>query len=55
MKKIYVFNNYWNKKKGEPYRQTEVEANTILEAKKKVKEMGYDNMCFIRIKILRYG
>ena len=51
MKKIYYFNNYWNKKKGEPYRQAKVEAETILEAKKKVKEMGYDDVLFIRINV----
>lgn len=51
MKKKYVFNNYWNKKKDESYRQVEVEADTILEAKKKVKEMGYDDVLFIRIKL----
>ena len=55
MKKVYYFNDYWNKAKGEPYRQAKVGAETILEAKKKVKEMRYENMCFIRIKILRYG
>ena len=55
MKKKYVFNNYWNKKKGISYIQVEVEAETILEAKKKVKEMGYENMIFSRIKVLGYG
>lgn len=50
MKKKYLFKTYgWR-----PYKVVEVEAETILEAKKKVKEMGYEGLIFVRIKVLGY-
>ena len=49
MRKKYVF------VQRKPYKAIEEEAETILEAKKKVKEMGYENMRFERIKVLGYG
>lgn len=48
MKKKYVF------VQRKPYKAVEVEAETILEAKKKVKEMGYEGLIFVRIKVLGY-
>lgn len=51
MKKIYHFNNYWNRKKGDNSKRIDVEAETILEAKKKVKGMGYEDLKFERIKV----
>ena len=51
MKKKYLFRTYGRQQ----YKAVEVEAETILEAKKKVKEMGYEGLMFVRIKVLGYG
>ena len=54
MKKVYVFtNNYYylnhEVRRRVPAKMIKVEAETILEAKKKVKEMGHDDMQFLKI------
>lgn len=54
MKKVYVFNNFYyyqkfGTKRRVPAKTIKVEADTILEAKKKVKEQGFDDMEFQRI------
>lgn len=46
--KKYVFNNYHTK---DTKKRIYVEAKTILEAKRKVKEMGHENMRFETIRI----
>lgn len=45
-KKKYLFNNYFSRKKGEKWVQIGVFAETILEAKQSVKEMGYGYLKF---------
>ena len=51
MKKTYVFNNYFpNRRDKRPYYQTEIEAETVLEAKKKLKDKGHDDLRFSTIK-----
>lgn len=55
MKKIYVFNNYYSKSRGKnPLRSLEVEAETILEAKKEVERYGHKDMQFATIRVV-YG
>ena len=51
MEKIYVFNNYFsNKRDKRPCCQIKIKAETILEAKKKLKDKGYDDLQFSTIK-----
>lgn len=52
MKKMYVFNNWFKKKKGVSFQEVRVEAKSILEAKRKVIEMGHKNMRFETIKVM---
>lgn len=50
--KIYVFNNYYSKNRGKNLlRSVEVEAETILEAKREVESMGHKDMEFSTIRI----
>lgn len=50
-RKIYIFTNqYTTYREGKGWKQVEVEAETILEAKKKIKDMGHDDLEFISIK-----
>lgn len=49
-KKTYIFSNHYTHKRGNNYYHIEVEAETILEAKKKVKEKYPDDVVFIKIK-----
>lgn len=51
VKKKYLFDNYYSRKKGEKWVQIGVYADTILEAKKKVKEMDCGHFKFERIEI----
>lgn len=48
-KKKYWFDNLNSRKKGEKLVQMGVIADNILEAKRKMKEMGYENLDFLRI------
>ena len=51
-RKRYIFSNYFrNIKNGLRTKQVEVYAETILEAKEKVKEMGCKDFYFERIVI----
>lgn len=45
-RKKYLFNNYFSRKKGEKWVQIGVFAETILEAKRHIKEMGYGHLKF---------
>ena len=49
-KKTYIFSNHYTHKRGNNYYHVEVEAETILEAKKKVREKYPDDVVFIKIK-----
>lgn len=53
MKKLYTFNNWYSPVRGrKSFKQVEVIASNIIEAKKKIKEMGYGSMRFSSIKIV---
>lgn len=50
--KIYVFDNVkFPTKWKEAYKCVSVKADTILEAKKKVKELGHRGMIFRKIRL----
>lgn len=55
MSKVYKFTNVWTTygKKGCGYKGVEVEAETILEAKEKVRQLGYNDLLFERITIVK--
>lgn len=48
-KKRYWFDNLYSLKKGEKLVKKSVIADNIIEAKRKMKEMGYENLDFLQI------